>query len=105
MERLKETEAKMAAMKRAQANGHEMRPWRRHPGYRFRNRSSCQRCGRALIINSGMLARDEVERMLAAGDIIGRWERAKIGCRLHIRGRGRLRILVSLVCLKCKHRT
>ena len=75
MEKLTEPNAKTEAVRRASLNGHQMGPWRRHPGNHFRSRSICKFCGQDLIIVSEILDPIFAEDMLSTGHIIGRWER------------------------------
>lgn len=75
MKILREQDAKRLAMQKATANGHDMRPWRRHSTAHFFNRSSCKRCGQELLVVSRMMEPVEVDRMNNAGTIIGSFER------------------------------
>ncbi|MFG1340568.1 hypothetical protein [Xanthobacter autotrophicus] len=71
MDILKEDDAKRQAARRADMNGHEMRPWRRHPSAYLRSRSSCTKCGFEMIVVSQILDIEQAEAKNDQGDIIG----------------------------------
>lgn len=71
MDILKEDDAKRQAARRAEMNGHSMRPWRRHPAAYLRSRSSCTKCGSEMIVVSQILDIEQAKAKKDQGDIIG----------------------------------